>query len=357
MLQARVKVTPVKVFVIHLEVQTQDQNVHRISISSMYRTESLQRKSNGIQIPFTQSSHRWCIMAVDLVTALRKYTTSPLSCLRSAQLCSWLTLRALFTSDLKFSLQTLPRDMALSHALDSSLFEFVWLPQEPLDVGCADVMPVSRRMTADKRPSSSSSAGEFARSLVWPPHSDELVFTASSVIVAMAAQAGGAQRFFLGHTAPVVALAFDGEGRLMASAQDGRQAVIRVWDFRSRQCLAILNGHASGMLGLDVSADGRALLGVGQDSACRQLIVLWDISHLRSGGKPTVLAQSTTEYNIKVARFSAYEEDHLVTAGRDNVRMYRLKAGQLRGVTVRTGAPSKQASDHCCVAATVELHL
>ncbi|KAL6762256.1 WD40-repeat-containing domain protein, partial [Haematococcus lacustris] len=498
-LYIQVKVTPVKVFVIHLEVQTQDQNVHRISISSMYRTESLQRKSNGIQIPFTQSSHRWCIMAVDLVTALRKYTTSPLSCLRSAQLCSWLTLRALFTSDLKFSLQTLPRDMALSHALDSSLFEFVWLPQEPLDVGCADIMPVSRRVTADKRPSSSSSAGggghgpapglcppphsppaashglppaftmsataglmsdaaqalalqlqdtaalasvpaavpgphnstganmrqqvlppqrawsetwpsplapsagqgggapgagpplpgkadrpallkgrqqvgarpggavqglllepdtaltlvrvnafqgEFARSLVWPPHSDELVFTASSVIVAMAAQAGGAQRFFLGHTAPVVALAFDGEGRLMASAQDGRQAVIRVWDFRSRQCLAILNGHASGMLGLDVSADGRALLGVGQDSACRQLMVLWDISHLRFGGKPTVLAQATTEYNIKVARFSAYEEDHLVTAGRDNVRMYRLKAGQLRGVTVRTGAPSKQVTTY-----------
>ncbi|GFH23850.1 DUF667 domain-containing protein, partial [Haematococcus lacustris] len=41
-LYIQVKVTPVKVFVIHLEVQTQDQNVHRISISSMYRTESLQ---------------------------------------------------------------------------------------------------------------------------------------------------------------------------------------------------------------------------------------------------------------------------------------------------------------------------
>lgn len=30
--------------------------------------------------------------------------------------------------------QTLPGDMALSHALDSSLFQFVWLPVEPTDV-------------------------------------------------------------------------------------------------------------------------------------------------------------------------------------------------------------------------------
>lgn len=49
-----------------------------------------------------------------------------------------------------------------------------------------------------------------------------------------------------------------------------------------------------------------------------------------------------TEYNIKAAKFSAYEEDHLVTCGRDNVRMYRLKGGMLRGVTVRTGAPDKR---------------
>lgn len=27
--------------------------------------------------------------------------------------------------------QNLPRDMALSHALDTSVFEMVWLPEEP----------------------------------------------------------------------------------------------------------------------------------------------------------------------------------------------------------------------------------
>lgn len=37
----QIKVSPVKVFVIHVEVQTADQNVHRISISSMYKDGTL----------------------------------------------------------------------------------------------------------------------------------------------------------------------------------------------------------------------------------------------------------------------------------------------------------------------------
>ncbi len=55
------------------------------------------------------------------------------------------------------------------------------------------------------------------------------------------------QRFFMGHTAHVVCVAFDGEGSLMASAQEGKQALVRVWDFRTTQCLAILNGEAKGL--------------------------------------------------------------------------------------------------------------
>jgi hypothetical protein len=39
------------------------------------------------------------------------------------------------------------------------------------------------------------------------------------------------------------------------------------------------------MLCLDVSQDGRALVAVGLDASSRQLIVLWDISQLRYGGR------------------------------------------------------------------------
>ncbi len=84
--------------------------------------------------------------------------------------------------------------------------------------------------------------GATPRALAWPAHSDELVFAAGAAVVAMRADGSGTQRFFLGHTAHVVALAFDGEGALMATAQEGKQAVVRVWAFHSGQCVAVLNG-------------------------------------------------------------------------------------------------------------------
>lgn len=61
------------------------------------------------------------------------------------------------------------------------------------------------------------------------------------------------------------ALAFDAKGSLLASAQEGKHAVIRVWDFALGTCLAVLMTHASGLTSVDVSADGKALLGVGLD--------------------------------------------------------------------------------------------
>ena len=40
-MHSQMKVTPVKVFVIHIEVITADLNVHRVSISPMYSHEGL----------------------------------------------------------------------------------------------------------------------------------------------------------------------------------------------------------------------------------------------------------------------------------------------------------------------------
>jgi hypothetical protein len=45
----------------------------------------------------------------------------------------------------------------------------------------------------------------------------------------------GSQRFFVGHCAFVCCLAHGGEGRLLATGQEGKAALIRVWDFRSDQ--------------------------------------------------------------------------------------------------------------------------
>lgn len=399
--------TPVKVFLIHIEVFTKDQNLHRITISNMFSSNpDVRRKSGGIQIPFPNLSHRWCVLGLDMALALKPFTSSPFHSVRSIQLCSWMTVRSIYTSDLKFSLGNLPRDMAMSHSLDSSVFEMVWLPSEPAEPN-VEVIPVKKpamdrsvsaggggglspkaksafgqieeekpdnsiqvdqgswfssataaSSTIHPKPSPSpptsssepslvlerinSFSGEFTRSLTWAPHSEEVVFIAASALVAM--KADGTQRFFLGHTSHVTSFGFDQEGHVLASCQEGKQAIVRVWDYKTGVCAAVLNAHASGMVCVSVSPDGRALAGVGLDSQSKQVVVVWDISHLPLGGKAEVVVRHVTEFNIRCIRFSLFEEDQLVACGRDNIRFYRLKGGQLRGISVRLSAPDRRVT-------------
>jgi hypothetical protein len=89
------------------------------------------------------------------------------------------------------------------------------------------------------------------------------------------------------------------------------------------------------MVSIDISGDGRVLLAVGLDSHGRQQIVLWDISEVRATRRAHVLVKSTTNYNVKRARMSPYEPNKFVTVGRDSVRLYRIKNGALRGLSIQ----------------------
>jgi WD40 repeat protein len=61
------------------------------------------------------------------------------------------------------------------------------------------------------------------------------------------ASGSGRQRHLLGHTGYVCALAFSADGSLLASTQEGRQAVVRLWDWKSGDCLAVLCGEQPGI--------------------------------------------------------------------------------------------------------------
>jgi WD repeat-containing protein 90 len=216
--------------------------------------------------------------------------------------------------------------------------------------------------------------GEYSHAMARHPATSEIVFIAAHNLVAMDVSTQK-QRFFHGHTESITAFAFDGahahlsahlcqaafecssaqglqtcrnaaaqaltrkfaagEGKLIASAQEGKSALVRLWDAETAQCLAILCGHASGMSCVDVSGDGRALLAVGLDSHSKQQITLWDISDVGATRRASVLLKSTTEYNIKRAKFSPYEPDKFMTVGRDSIRLYRVKNGGLRGLSIQ----------------------
>lgn len=130
-----------------------------------------------------------------------------------------------------------------------------------------------------------------------------------------------------------------GDGSLVVSAQSGKGAVVRVWDFLARECLAVLCDHASGLSCVDISGDNRAVLAVGLDAHSKQQITLWDTSSVRTTRRADVLLRSTTEYNVRRAKFSAYEPDKFMTVGRDSIRLYRVRRGSLRGLSIQVHPP------------------
>ena len=76
---------------------------------------------------------------------------------------------------------------------------------------------------------------------------------------------------------------------------------------------------------------------VGLDAQNRQTIVVWDISRVEAGELAPLVARDATVYNVRRLRFSPLEQDRFVTCGRDSIRLYRIKGGQLRGCSVQLG--------------------
>lgn len=72
-----------------------------------------------------------------------------------------------------------------------------------------------------------------------------------------------------GHGARVVAVAANGDGRLVSGSWDN---TLRLWDVATGRTLRAFEGHAGGVLGVAFSPDGRQLLSASADRTLR----LWD---------------------------------------------------------------------------------
>ncbi|MBN9521499.1 protein kinase [bacterium] len=71
-----------------------------------------------------------------------------------------------------------------------------------------------------------------------------------------------------GHAAPVVSVAFDADGKRVASG--GADGEVRVWDAASGESVATLKGHAGRVLALAFTPDGAGLASGGADGTVRQ---------------------------------------------------------------------------------------
>ena len=143
------------------------------------------------------------------------------------------------------------------------------------------------------------------------------------------------QRVFVGHTAGIVSV--DTSKNLLVSGQGGPEALIKIYDFATTQCLATLVGHAKDLVCVTVSSDESLLAAVGKAANGRLKIVVWDISRVSAeygGGIPSVMATAHVDPDIGVLKFSPFGDNRLVSAGLNNIRFWRVKSGVLRSCPV-----------------------
>lgn len=187
-----IKPEPPKTFVIHIEVLTTDHNIHRVSISNMYKDESKvsacalsgnrssagcrgrgrwprlqaaptltllpchllssnpQRKGSSVHLPFNNPPAKWCCLAVDVPETLRSVTSSQFCCVKSVQVCASVSVRGVYTSDQKYSVQA------------SNTPTYTPNPETPRDVGNV------RHYGSPPRPLDNSVSPQAAARPRWP---------------------------------------------------------------------------------------------------------------------------------------------------------------------------------------------
>jgi len=130
-LQLRVP-DPEKYFMLHIEVVTASGLSIRFSFSNMFS----EFKSIGrvLKIPMGWVGQRFCIVALDLKGVLEHWTSYTFYALKSVQLCSMLIFRAMFTSDIMYGPENLPREMAWPVSKDQNWFDLYDFFQFPDNV-------------------------------------------------------------------------------------------------------------------------------------------------------------------------------------------------------------------------------
>nr|XP_011746813.1 WD repeat-containing protein 90 isoform X1 [Macaca nemestrina] len=197
--------------------------------------------------------------------------------------------------------------------------------------------------------------GHSTRQALWTPDGTAVVYPCHAVIVVLLVDTGQ-QRFFLGHTDKVSALALDGSGSLLASAQARTPSVIRLWDFQTGRCLCVFQSPVHVVCSLSFSDSGALLCGVGKDRHGRTMVVAWGTGQVGLGGEVVVLAKAHTDFDVQAFRVTFFDETRMASCGQGSVRLWRLRGGALRSCPVDLGEHHvlqftdlafKQARDGC----------
>uniref|UniRef100_A0A8C9YQW0 WD repeat-containing protein 90 n=1 Tax=Sander lucioperca TaxID=283035 RepID=A0A8C9YQW0_SANLU len=353
--------TPGKYFVVHLDVSVEEGLVVRISFSNMFK--EFKSTATWLQFPFlclvgpAPTLVRWTCLMLDLQYTLSVYLNRCYSQLKSIKLCANMAVKNMFTSDLLLDPAKLmglassqgtgpiPRDMSYPVPKGGSwhdLYDYIRFPSE------GTKLPFDSIQKGNPRPESSKYnpilrlnriigfGGATTKCALWSKSGDAVVYPCHAIIVSMKISSNQ-QRFFIGHTDKVSALAFNGNTTLLASAQTGNHSVVRVWNYHKGNCLAMFRIHAHSLSSLSFSYGGGILCGVGKDSHSKTMVVVWNTMNVSKAGEVTILAKAHTDVDIHTMKVAFFDDTRMVSCGRDNIRLWRVRNGTLRSCPVNLG--------------------
>uniref|UniRef100_A0A8C4E0D1 WD repeat-containing protein 90 n=1 Tax=Dicentrarchus labrax TaxID=13489 RepID=A0A8C4E0D1_DICLA len=359
--------TPGKYFVVHLDVSAEEGQVVRISFSNMFK--EFKSTPTWLQFPFlylvgpAPTSVRWTCLMLDLQYTLSVYLNRCYSHLKSVKLCANMAVKNMLTSDLLLDPAKLmglassqgtgpmPRDMSFPVPKGTSwhdLYDYIRFPSE------GTKLPFDSFQKGNPRPEASNSRDIIClrahyRSLpllffspsttkcaLWTKSGDAVVYPCHAIIVSMKISSYQ-QRFFIGHTDKVSTLTFNGNTTLLASAQTGNHSVVRVWNYHKGTCLAMFRIHAHSLSSLSFSHGSGILCGVGKDSHSKTMVVVWNTLNISKGGEVSILAKAHTDVDIHTMKVAFFDDTRMVSCGRDNIRLWRVRNGTLRSCPVNLG--------------------
>nr|XP_045369601.1 WD repeat-containing protein 90 isoform X3 [Camelus bactrianus] len=185
---------------------------------------------------------------------------------------------------------------------------------------------------------------------LWTRDGAAVVYPCHAVIVILHVDTRE-QRLFLGHTDKVSALALDGSGSLLASAQARPPSMLRLWDFQTGECLSLFQSPVLTISSLSFSDSGALLCGIGKDrhgrtvlgpgqgggAACSRMVVAWATDQVGRGGEAVILAKAHTDVDIQAFEVAFFDETRMASCGRGSVQLWRLRGGELRFCPVDLG--------------------
>ena len=350
--------TTMKPFVIHVDVVASNRSIVRFSLGNVYTTPKAHHNASGtvVQLPAPPSmAGRWTVVALDIVAALAANSmTAHLQFLelKAVQVCSSTLVRNVYNSGAAYTVSTLPRDMKLPVPQgkawgDTYCWEWVGGEPRPIPEPVSKGRSRSSVASAGRAPCAKAKqgrppllamrriagySGDRSHVLLWSRDGNNLLYACTTVAIVHDLKRDE-QRFLLGHTNAISAMALSTEGNILATAQEGRFAHARLWNWETGTCIGILRGSDRPIATIEFSPDDQRFVVVSRGPRAPAVASIWDIS----APTPIFAGKYIMEVNVRAFRFSPLGPQQFVTCGHENIRFWRVKGRTLHSAPVALG--------------------